>query len=470
MGAAVTAVKVMYVGSCFVTPLFLLFVMDYCRVNLGAGVMRAVTGAVLAVPTAILLLVWTFDRHNLIYQTYFFDAGAPLSGLQVVPGALYSLSNIYATLCIAATCAILVSRLFQWQKSQRKTLVLMMVSAIVPTVANLLYFASVYLFRVTPTLNYTPYVLVTVNLIFYVSIMRYNLFDFVPIAYNVAFDSINDAVVVVDAEMGYIESNASAKKIFPGMELFRGGVPVTMLESWPPPLADLRAAEGQEGIHFSPEGDGGSVFSASVNAITDAYENPLGWIVLVQNITTTEQLMRQLETAAYMDALTGLYNRRYFLEIAEMEFEKSKRMNLPCYAMIFDLDYFKKVNDTHGHLAGDAVLCAVAARVKDTMRSYDLLARYGGEEFVVLLEVASDTDEDIAVTLAERIRAVAARTPCVYENIEIPITLSIGVASNLGVPSLEELLKHADRAMYSAKEDGRNRVVMYNEEEWSERR
>ena len=176
------------------------------------------------------------------------------------------------------------------------------------------------------------------------------------------------------------------------------------------------------------------------------------------NITTIKAEV--LEKFAYTDTLTGLYNRRHFIELTQIPLDKAKRFNTPCYAMILDLDFFKKVNDTYGHLAGDEVLKNAAQVMKNTLRSYDILARYGGEEFVVLV---SETTKEDALHLAERMRESIAATPCIYNCIKIPITVSIGVAASFPDCTIESLIDKADKGLYQAKEGGRNQVVLYTD-------
>ncbi|MDR2313137.1 MAG: GGDEF domain-containing protein [Spirochaetaceae bacterium] len=177
----------------------------------------------------------------------------------------------------------------------------------------------------------------------------------------------------------------------------------------------------------------------------------------IDKINTTSIRAEVLERFAYTDALTGLYNRRHFMELAQSVIEKAKRFESPCYAMILDLDFFKKVNDTYGHLAGDEVLKGASLVMKNTLRSYDLLARYGGEEFVVLI---SDTSEDAVLHLANRIRESIAHTVFVHNDAKMHCTVSIGVAENFPSSTVSSLLEKADRALYTAKESGRNQVVM----------
>jgi diguanylate cyclase (GGDEF)-like protein len=168
---------------------------------------------------------------------------------------------------------------------------------------------------------------------------------------------------------------------------------------------------------------------------------------------------RQLEHTAYTDSLTGLYNRRYFTELAKAQYTKSQRIGGPCSALMLDIEHFKKVNDSYGHQCGDEVLKVVSQYLRGALRNYDLLARFGGEEFVVLF---SDAANDTAELLAERIRKSIESAVCIFRGQKLSVTVSIGVASINTSSTLEQLIGNADIAMYTAKESGRNRVSVFN--------
>jgi two-component system cell cycle response regulator len=157
-----------------------------------------------------------------------------------------------------------------------------------------------------------------------------------------------------------------------------------------------------------------------------------------------------------VDALTQTYNRRYFNEALEREYNRSSRYKGALSLCLFDLDHFKKINDAHGHLAGDAVLRTVAAEVKPRLRQQDIFARVGGEEFAALLP---EVGREGAVATAEKIRRIIAAAPIAFEGTPIPVTVSVGVAILSDVHKNEtELYKTADDALYAAKNGGRNRV------------
>lgn len=166
---------------------------------------------------------------------------------------------------------------------------------------------------------------------------------------------------------------------------------------------------------------------------------------------------RQLEHLARRDELTQAFNRRYFLQELEKEVNRSRRYKNPLSVVILDLDYFKNVNDTYGHASGDAVLQALSAACSSTMRSQDVFARLGGEEFGILLP---ETGSEEAVQAAERIRKLVQEMEVTGEDGHtIRITASLGVASlREDDQGIDSVLQRTDRALYAAKNAGRNRV------------
>jgi len=170
------------------------------------------------------------------------------------------------------------------------------------------------------------------------------------------------------------------------------------------------------------------------------------------------KLFGEVQQLASTDSLTGLHNRRHFMELAKREFGRARRYQRPLATIMLDIDHFKQVNDTYGHAVGDQVLQIVAERCQKTVREIDILGRYGGEEFVVLL---LETGLDGARIMAERLRtAITSKPVHAGEGLELNVTASLGVAQrDENTTSLEILIARADQAMYIAKHKGRNRVA-----------
>jgi diguanylate cyclase (GGDEF)-like protein len=179
----------------------------------------------------------------------------------------------------------------------------------------------------------------------------------------------------------------------------------------------------------------------------------IGFVLMVK-----ERTDREVMNLAMTDSLTQAPNRRALMEYAERVL--ARRSNLPVALMMVDLDHFKLINDTHGHLTGDEVLRKASALIVKRLRGHDLMGRYGGEEFCV---IAPETDTRGAMVLAESLRAIIASTPIATDKGELTLTVSIGMSCCPATVtrSVNEVLAEADAALYDAKHSGRNKVVCF---------
>lgn len=179
---------------------------------------------------------------------------------------------------------------------------------------------------------------------------------------------------------------------------------------------------------------------------------------LQKQLDEINALQRQLSEQANRDALTGLYNRRYLDSTLERELARCQREGLPLSLMLIDLDHFKQINDTYGHQAGDEVLKQLADMLSAQARSADVVCRFGGEEFLLLLP---NMPQAVALERAEQWQRDFAANTIVFGEFRMQATLSIGLASYPGHgTSAQALIRSADRALYRAKTEGRNRVVV----------
>lgn len=168
-------------------------------------------------------------------------------------------------------------------------------------------------------------------------------------------------------------------------------------------------------------------------------------------------IYKKMQKMSITDYLTNIANRRHFMERFRQEFNRTKKFNFPLSFLIIDIDFFKKINDTYGHLVGDEILRQVAAILSDKIREIDFIGRYGGEEFVVFLPEASPK---AALMAAERLRSCVESFVFKAYDEKLNVTISIGASTfPVNAQDKEELLELADKALYVAKEQGRNRVV-----------
>jgi len=202
----------------------------------------------------------------------------------------------------------------------------------------------------------------------------------------------------------------------------------------------------------------GSWFWALLSATSTEFKGAPVLLVSVEDITRRKELEEELRRHATTDFLTGIANRRHFIDMAEREFSRARRYGHPLTVVMLDIDRFKRINDNFGHPVGDKVVRAMASICQNALREIDHLGRMGGEEFAILLP---ETDLDKAVQVAERVResVTVARIEMEGDAPPILFTTSSGVAAiSLQDKEFDQMLSRADRALYEAKKAGRNCV------------
>jgi two-component system cell cycle response regulator len=229
----------------------------------------------------------------------------------------------------------------------------------------------------------------------------------------------------------------------------------------PQTVAAVRAAmEAQrpirvELLNYSRDGEEFWI-DTNIVPLRDAHGRVTHFATIGRDLTATKQLQQELRLMASTDPLTGLLNRRRFLEQAETEFLRSQRYQHELAAVMLDIDHFKTINDTHGHFVGDQVLIAMSRATENLLRGTDILGRWGGEEFVILMP---ETPLAGAAILAERLREVLARLAVDTTAGTLHFTVSAGVAARDATDAdITDILQRADSALYAAKQHGRNRI------------
>lgn len=303
-----------------------------------------------------------------------------------------------------------------------------------------------------------------------VGLLRPRLLGVGPVARKLVLDELRDPILVMDGNGTIVDVNRAAEGTL-GVRPF-GDVPLALGTLWASSRKEARDAPAVTLSVLRP--DGGEEERTFDVAVTHLEEGgaPGRTALRLRDVTQRRRMEQQLREAhqelesandelkrlANTDALTGLANRRCFMEALHQEVERAARYVRPLSLVLLDLDHFKKVNDTHGHAAGDEVLRVAAGVLQAACRDVDLAARLGGEELALILP---ETRSEGAAAVAERIRQeMESRGHRSPDGVPFHVTASFGVASTKGGDrSAEALLQVADEALYAAKGGGRNRVA-----------
>lgn len=454
--AVYLAERVQYLGIPFIGPLFYLFIRDYTRRGFPAIWQVAL---LFVIPCFTLVFANAWPDTTLYFADISFSGGAHPQ-LLIERGPFFYVDIVYSFGLIVLAAAEILRYFPRRDKAEKRQRLMFVLAAILPVLSMLLLLPGI----VHMPMDVGSGVLAVSGLILLYYVVSRRLQDWLPYARERVMESMQDGFVLIDSQNCYLDANRVAKGYFPVLENMAAGTSLAGVEGFP---LDLLADKTELPEYVVHTGEGERVLRVSLTHV----DTGLGTryvCVMLYDVTELRRLMGQLEDIATHDSLTGLLNRGTFFYFAQRDFELASRSGQEVSMLMLDIDFFKNVNDRHGHQCGDEVLKEVATILTERLRRTDICGRYGGEEFCVFLPAAGA----VAATMVADIirRAVAAHTfACDGEGFHV--TVSIGVAQCIGgtYKHLDALISDADNALYTAKHGGRNRVVLYAEEEESER-
>ena len=394
-GEAMIALRVENIGIPLITPFFLLTALGFYQPRL----LRPWMTAACAIYGSIMfLLIFFNDKHLLYYLSIDMQYNGSFYVVHLGRGPLYFFQQFTSTSGMVLVYALLAVRYIRGSSKLRRQMNFFIVGSLFGFAANIAYFLNVIPIGIDPV----PFSL-NVGLVFFSIILyKYKLMDIVPAAFEMAVENMDDAIIVMDSEWGFIYCNRQAKSLFPALNGFSGSEEIMRAAGWPPEISPRSYKEVTFDV-LNPATAKATLQQASVNDIFDNFGKMIGVSVIIRDITETTNMFRQIEALAITDHLTGVYNRRHFMTLIEREMGIAQRHSLPVSILMLDIDHFKNINDTYSHLAGDYILRKVVQTIANQMRAHDVIARYGGEEFVIL---SAEKDELGLLHFAERLRKV----------------------------------------------------------------
>ena len=445
-----------YLAMPFI-PVFVLFMcMEYVGYRL-----KTWSYTLFIIPITTIFMMQTNDLHLLYYKSVAIDNNGPFPLLKLEWGPWFYIHSIFLFLCLMISILILLK---EYRKSLflfRMQILLMVAGLLTPIIAN--YF---YLNGWSNGIDLGPISLSITFMFHGVALLSLQMFNVAPIARGSVFESLKEGVIVLNQNRMIVDYNKAALNVIPNMIAHHIGKPIAEVLSKNSILREKLVEEMECDYTSILEGQA-THFRINFSEVKNKSGLQVGKIITFVNITEKVQMEEKLKQFASLDGLTQVFNRTFFMRKSEMIFDDLKMDGGSISIVMFDIDHFKRVNDTFGHEAGDMVLSCVTSIVKENLLATDCMGRYGGEEFLICMPETSLIE---ANNRANIIRQAIAVNFTIFNGEEILVTASFGVSNVLlGAGedrySIPQLIREADQALYAAKYKGRNRVENYMENE-----
>ncbi|HYE81125.1 MAG TPA: diguanylate cyclase [Clostridia bacterium] len=444
--------KMEYFGAPFMSAFWMIFSYKF---HFKKKASLNITILIMVLPLVTLFLSVTNEFHHLIYTdvSAFEIDGYLVAKLSRGPWYFVNIVYAYSVQLFGATAFFSA-----WRKTGYKTGTQpywMFLGSIWPGLVNILYIAGL-----SPLgLDLTPFGLSLSAIFFYIALFHYDFLELKEIVKDVAFLEINEGIIVIDDKNRLIDFNKAGKKIFDWLDLKHIGIEFSTFK-------EGKAILAQKSDLFEMKLSNKTSHKYFEFRKTALNENnkTVGYVYFIQDVSKQKEMIQVLNDMADYDSLTQIYNRRRLMEEAEKELLKSGRNSHFISILMIDIDHFKMINDRYGHLAGDKVLKTLAKVCKARIRRTDIIGRFGGEEFLIILPEAN---RDIAFKVATSIKESIANMKIPFQAEIIRTTISIGIETAIIAEknhSVDKLINNADMALYMAKNNGRNRVISYDED------
>jgi diguanylate cyclase (GGDEF)-like protein len=440
--SAFRATQAQYLGGPFTAPLHFLFVLDYCDIKRK----WYQTVSLFIVPLVAFLLVFTWPVNGIFYKDLVFVTDSVLPHLKVTGSVFYYIVFSYLILLSLASVVIIMYYFFKRDIIFKKQSAICILATIIPNVGIALNAFGNFDIDMAPMLSGVT------CLLFGFNFLKLGFYRITPVARDQIIENMSDGFVLLDMNECFIEANFKAKSIFPQLKSASPGMKARDIAGvfWP----DANGIIRHEFVTVEYDGIQRHYQLSQTNIING--NKTIARCIMIYDATDTKKLLDDASSLAKHDTLTGLHNRRALYQKWEKLINTMSNNDTLCLLMI-DIDFFKQVNDMHGHLIGDEVLKTISGQLTSHFRKSDIVSRFGGEEFCILL---SNVELETAVTLSRSLKAEIAHHKYSSNNGEFNVTISIGIAEfdRIRHSTLDELISDADSALYAAKNSGRNTI------------
>ncbi len=443
-----------FMGLTLLPIFWLETIMSYT--GLGSGFRKQIPLALAFMGTTN-LVIWTNDWHHWFrYKVYFAQSTTPFPIMVSQLGLWYYLYAAFSYFLFMISLAFLAHFYLSQQRFFRRQTLLLFTSVSIPLSVDLLFNLGI---TPIPYFNVTPMLFGISAFVVSAGLFPLHLFDLVPIAHNLMLETMTDGMIVLDNENRIVNINHAAREIIQvSTDIPVIGAPLNAVAA---NISEIltRFQKVEAGrIEIETQDEETRHFDINISLVQTQKDGVLGQVAIFRDVTERERLFEEVKRLATLDPLTGAYNRRYFFDTLFHEIARAHRYQHPLGLIMLDIDHFKMVNDTYGHVVGDAALKAIVQCCRVNLRAGDTVSRHGGEEFVLLLP---ETPLQETWEVAERLRKLIASQSFDLLKYEVFLTVSVGATSVFPNNTLtpDQLIEIVDNNLYQAKGRGRNCVV-----------
>jgi diguanylate cyclase (GGDEF)-like protein/PAS domain S-box-containing protein len=468
--------QIMFIGVVSIPTLFLVFALGFIR---NESWLTPRNLALLSIPpVSSLLLRWTDPYHHLFYQSLNIMQENGSVVMEIARGPWYLVNVVYSYAVIGLGIFLMSQATLRSGPLYRHQYRLILLASLLPWAGNVFKELN---FKSYSNLDIAPLTFGVSGIIFVFAILRTHFMDLIPVARSYLIETMHDGILVLDTQNRIVDINPAMEKFMNGKaSSYLGKNAYEVFKPWMEKTGVFLNEETRSELTLLL--DPSRYLDLRVTPLYDRNQILSGRLMVFRDITERKQvekrlryvndklqgqlieiglLQSKLREQAIRDPLTNLFNRRYLEETLDRELSRASREEYPVCIIMIDLDHFKRINDTHGHEAGDLVLKAIADTLAEQSRRGDFACRYGGEEFVIVMP---NVTLETAYQRAEDLRQSLNLLSVPYEYYSLSVTISMGIAC---FPehgqTREAILRAADQAMYAAKQAGRDHILSYNE-------
>ncbi|GKU82163.1 histidine kinase N-terminal 7TM domain-containing protein [Niallia sp. NCCP-28] len=434
------------------------FILLMCFEFVGAKIKTGFYYVLFGLPMLTIFLQFTNDYHHIYYTSMKLKENSPFPVADLTGGPWFYIHSIFLYACVVISIVILLKHVKMVHFKFKMQLILMSLGLFAPIIGSIFYLSGTSPYSID-----TGPISMSLSFLFHgAALFSFRMFNVAPIFRDIVFESMKEGVIVLNEERKVVDYNHVAKKIVPTLKSKMIGYRLDEILEKNSLLLEIIQQEKEQDYKWSIDQKTGH-YHISYSPVYNKMDKLIGKVITFSDVTERVEMQEKLQKLASIDGLTQVYNRTFFLKETERLIESLSIEGAEIACIMFDIDHFKQINDTHGHEAGDTILKHVVNMAQSSLNEEDLIGRFGGEEFIIFMPNSSLQD---AYKLAEETRKKIFESNKLVNGKKITVTSSFGISNTItkfgkNRPSFEELMNQADQALYTAKRTGRNCVCLF---------